>query len=142
MESQREEIEKAVGMAAVWRATMDSLQKTLCAVQTAREIYAGQIGFGEKELSANARNTIDGLTGLFQRGLGNRGETVADVLNGFTQYATRGFEGSKKDIFKRIQSAEFGGMADTKAEFASRLSNPDAREAMRKNGEALLAAVN
>ena len=139
MDSQREEIEKLCGMAAVWNAAMADLQKTPCQVQTAREIYAGEIIGKAQEVSTAARNKVDGLTALFQRGDGNRGETMADVLNGFTQYGTRGFESSKKDVFTRIESSEFGGMADAKAGFVTRLIEPAARELLRDSGAKSLA---
>ncbi len=111
------EIEKAVGMARLFREAMGKAEEKDCHVQTAREIYAGAIGEKAEKLTTTARNTVDGLTALFQRGDGNKGRTLADVVNGFTQFGTRGFETTRKDTFTRIESSEFGGMADRKAEF-------------------------
>lgn len=142
MDAQREEIEKMVGMARLFKEAMNQAKNTSCQVQTAREIYAGAILESDAEITTAKRNTLEGLVSLFQRGDGNRGETVADVLNGFTQYGTRGFESSKKDLFTRIESSEFGGMADKKAEFARNVLAPDLREAMRDTGAKLLAMAN
>lgn len=141
LDSAKPEIEKAVGMARLFKLAMQTAENTPCQVQTAREIYAGAIGTGDK-LTTAARNTVDGLVSLFQRGDGNKGETVADVLNGFTQWGTRGFDTSKKDILTRFESSEFGGMATRKAEFVRDLFVPEKREGMRDNGAKLLAMAN
>lgn len=143
MEAQREEIQKMVGMARLFKEAMSQAKNTPCQVQTAREIYAGAIIPADtEEITTAARNTVDGLVSLFQRGDGNRGETVADVLNGFTQWGTRGFETTKKDTFTRIESSEFGGMADKKAEFARNVFDAEKRESLRDTGAKLLAMAN
>lgn len=142
MEAQREEIEKMVGMARLFKEAMGQAREIPCKVQTAREIYAGAILEANTEITTAKRKTLDGLVSLFQRGDGNRGETVADVLNGFTQYGTRGFESSKKDLFTRIESSEFGGMADKKADFARNVLDSNLRESLRDTGAKLLAMAN
>ena len=141
LESSKPEIEKAVGMARLFIEAKGKLEVAPCHVQTAREIYAGAIGTGDK-LTTAARNTVDGLVSLFQRGDGNKGETMGDVLNGFTQWGTRGFESSKKDILTRFESSEFGGMATRKAEFVRDLFDDSARNGLQTKGAQLLAASN
>lgn len=141
LESAKPEIEKAVGMARLFREAMGKAENKPCAVQTAREIYAGAIGERAEKLTQTARNTVEGLTALFQRGDGNNGRTLGDVINGFTQYGTRGFETSRKDIFTRLESSEFGGMADRKAEFVRGIFADDGAQFQAK-GAALLAASN
>ena len=141
LDAAKPEIERAVGMARLFTEAKGKLEVTPCQVQTAREIYAGAIGDGEK-LTTAARNTVDGLTALFQRGDGNRGETMGDVLNGFTQWGTRGFETSKKDVLTRFESSEFGGMATRKADFVRDLFSEPARDALRVKGGQLLAMAN
>lgn len=138
LESAKPEIEKAVGMARLFREAMGKAEEKPCHVQTAREIYAGAIGEKAEKLTTTARNTVDGLTALFQRGDGNNGRTLADVVNGFTQYGTRGFETSRKDTFTRLESSEFGGMADRKAEFV-RTIFADGGAKFQAKGAALLA---
>lgn len=136
----RKEFDKAAGMARVWNEAMAGLENTACHEQTAREIYAGAVIPKDAEkVSTAARNTVDGLTGLFRSGLGNNGRTMADVLHGFTQFGTRGFETSKKDTWTRIESSEFGGMADKKADFTRAMFSENAREGMRENGAKLLS---
>ena len=138
LECAKPEIEKAVGMARLFREAMGKAEEKPCHVQTAREIYAGAIGEKAEKLTTTARNTVDGLTALFQRGDGNNGRTLADVVNGFTQYGTRGFETSRKDTFTRLESSEFGGMADRKAEFV-RTIFADGGAKFQAKGAALLA---
>jgi hypothetical protein len=134
------EIEKAVGMARLFREAMGKAEGKACHVQAAREIYAGAIGEKAEKLTTTARNTVDGLTALFQRGDGNNGRTLADVVNGFTQFGTRGFETTRKDTFTRIESSEFGGMADRKAEFVKGIFADDGAKFQAKGAQ--LLAVN
>lgn len=141
LESAKPEIEKAVGMARLFSEAKGKLEDMPCKLQTAREIYTGAIAFDAEKLSQTVRNTVDGLVSLFQRGDGNRGETFGDVLNGFTQWGTRGFETSKKDVLTRFESSEFGGMATRKADFVRALFD-DRGEKLQAKGQALLMASN
>lgn len=141
LDSAKPEIEKAVGMARLFTEAKGKLETIPCQVQTAREIYAGAIAPDAEKLTTAARNTVDGLVSLFQRGDGNRGETFGDVLNGFTQWGTRGFESSKKDILTRFESSEFGGMASRKAEFVGELFR-DNGASLQAKGQLVLANSN
>lgn len=141
LESAKPEIERAVGMARLFIEAKGKLESQPCQVQTAREIYAGAIAPEAEKLTTAARNTVDGLVSLFQRGDGNKGETFGDVLNGFTQWGTRGFETSKKDVLTRFESSEFGGMASRKAEFVRSLFD-DGGASLQAKGQAVLAASN
>ena len=143
LQSAKGQIEQAVGMAAVFNAAMQTAEETACEVQTAREIYMGATVREDLakvvKVSTTARNTVDGLVSLYQRGDGNKGQTLADVVNGFTQYGTRGFESSRKDVWTQLESSEFGGMADRKAEFVKAVFSPNEREGLRVKGAQLLA---
>ena len=136
-------IEEACGMAAIFNQSMQNAEETSCEVQTAREIYMGATVREDiakvAKISTTARNTVDGLVALYQRGDGNSGRTMADVVNGFTQYGTRGFDSSKKDVWTQLESSEFGGMADRKAEFVGSVFNAEKREGLRVKGAQLLA---
>mgnify|MGYP001611916514 FL=1 len=132
LESAKAQIEKAVGMAAVFNAAMMQAEETACEVQTAREIYMGATVREDiakvAKISTTARNTVDGLVALYQRGDGNKGQTLADVVNGFTQYGTMGFESSRKDVWTQLESSEFGRMADRNAEFVGNVFSPERRD--------------
>ena len=138
-------IEEACGMAAVFNAAMQQAENTPCELQTAREIYMGATVREDiskvAKISTTARNTVDGLVSLYQRGDGNSGRTMADVVNGFTQYGTRGFETSRKDVWTQLESSEFGGMADRKAEFVKAVFSSNEREGLRVKGAQLLTMV-
>lgn len=127
----QKEIERAAGMARVFEATLATMASKGATLEVARAAYAGEVVRAGGRLvsdslckdgtrrESKALNLVDALTGLFVRGDGNKGETRADVLNGFTQYFTRGgLEGSAKNPWKAVASSEFGGNGERKAEFA------------------------
>lgn len=63
---------------------------------------------GSDKLSTNSFNRINEMESIFTRGDGNKGETVYDAINAFTQYFTRGGADSKVSPAKRIATANFG----------------------------------
>lgn len=126
LEESKAEIEKAVGMSRIFAEQLKSLEANSCTPERAGRIYAGYIGLDTncQELSTRGRNTVEQLKALHVRGLGNRGETEADCLNGFTEYYTRGnTESPNYDAGKAWVSGEFGGNADRKAAFAGLMMN-------------------
>lgn len=143
LEAGKAEVEKAAGMAAVFKKTMDTLATKPCKIDRAEKIVAGYLSTDETEkLSTNARNTVKSIGELHVKGRGNKGETEFDLLNAFTEFHTEGMRDgkSKVDPFKRYQSSEFGGSADTKAEFARILTGPcQAVKDLEKRGDSLLA---
>jgi hypothetical protein len=125
LEKTKTEVEKAVGMARIFNEQLRKVETKPCTTDRARDIYAGFIADEKAEkLSTTARNTIDGLVNLFERGDGNQGQTMADCLHGFTQYGTRGLEGTKRDALSRVESSEMGTFAQRKADFAQLLFGP------------------
>lgn len=66
-------------------------------------------------------NSLAELMGLFQAGKGNRGESVADWLNGATEYYTHYAGGN--NTRKRFQSNEIGAYRNKKAEALSIAQN-------------------
>ena len=135
MKSAQDHVEEMIGMAKVFNATLAGLETKTCSKDTAREAYAGEVARhgGDFSLSSKegkirenrARNTVDELTVLFERGMGNTGQTRADVLNGATQFFTRGREDKKssKDPMKQFVSSEFGGFARRKSSFLETLTD-------------------
>jgi len=168
LDSAKTDVERAVGMAAVFNRTLEQLGNSKLSVEDARLAYAGLIArdiVGTKDepgrkSSLNqvfvssttktgksrenrALNQVDSLTALFQKGDGNRGETKADWLNGATQYWTRGGdENSKKDRWNALQSSEFGGNRDRKVEAFKIASNNLMFASYVKTGKEALSYAN
>lgn len=152
LQSATEEIEKAVGMAAVFRRTMERLANTKATVDDARNAYAGFLvgqggtlatskGRGGSERSSKTANTVDEMVSLFQRGQGNKGETRADVLNGFTEFYTHGPADSQKDKWSQFEASEFGRYADFKSEFSEVCANNLTFANLTRKGQAAFAEL-
>lgn len=143
LEAAKAEIGKAVGMAAVFKAAMDSLADKPCDRPRAERLFAGYLGEGDDKLSTRTRNTVTTLGELHVNGLGNRGRTEFDALNAYTQLLTRGGEDSKVPAGRRFASGEFGSNADAKAEFMRFLTDPETDlAATEDHGKTLLALKN
>lgn len=136
LDNTQEEIEKAVGMTRVFAETMQRLENTPASVVQARNAYLGEAvragasltrldKVGARVENKTTINRIDSMVSMFARGDGNKGETRADVLNGFTQYMTRGDADSSKNVWAQIETSEFGRNADRKARFFADVSSDD-----------------
>lgn len=154
------EVERACGMAALFNEAIATLEKTPVTKDEARLAYAGILQAqgakfartlkagsleeipgapgtyrrtGSDEFrESRAVNMIDGpLMEAFTRGDGNKGQTRADILNGFTQVFTRGAEDSDKNPLAALKS-DFsdakGSNGTRKAEFFTLLTRPEIRE--------------
>lgn len=156
------DVEIAVGMAEIFNRTMAKMETKEATVEQARQAYAGEVArkialngkaiadafkTGETK-SGNKResrglNLVNDFVELFQRGDGNKGETRADILNGFTQRMTRGGGvDSTKDEWKAIGSSEFGGNADRKADFFNTLADDREFKKLCTDGKDALAMAN
>lgn len=134
------EIERAVGMARVFNATLANLAATPATVDQAREIYSGELSEAGADLrSTRSRNTVDALVSLFARGAGNDGDDRSDVLNGFTEFYGRGTGTGTKDQFARWTSSEFGVSASRKRAFVESISTADGWDRLTAAGRAALA---
>lgn len=147
-------LEKVVGFGQIFNRTMEQLENTKCTIEAARQAYAGEAvrnggkltsdkltKAGEKRES-RALNTVDYLVEKFSRGVGNAGQTRADLLNGFTEVFTRGgVESSTKDPWLAIASSEFGGNSRRKSEFFQAISTESGFRKLRDEGKAALAAI-
>lgn len=143
LEASKSEVSKAVGMAAVFKAAMDSLADKPCNADRAKNIFAGFVTpSGDKKMSTRTANTVSELTNLHTNGIGNRGQTEFDALNAYTQLLTHGSATAKVSMGRRFVSSEFGNNADSKASFHNLLTtNRGALEGVEARGEELLAAV-
>lgn len=140
LESAKSEIENAVGMAKIFKSSMDNLAKKPCNKDRAERIFAGYLTPGEAvKMSTRTRNFVTELATLHEKGLGNRGETEFDMLNAYTQALTRGTEKTTVSAGQLFASSEFGGNADEKASFAKLLTVRRMQlPVIEKRGEELL----
>ena len=154
LEITAELLEKSFGMVQVYNRTLGELETTKATPEAARQVYAGEIVRAGGSLvsdslnkdgtkrESRALNTVENLVTLFQRGDGNKGETRADILNGFTQYFTRGgADDSQKDPWLAVRSSEFGGNAVRKADFFKAMSTDSGFRKLREEGKAALALI-
>lgn len=152
LEAAKDQVGKAVGMTAVFKAAMDSLAKNPCTPDRAQRIFAGYLTPAANDdskpvkMSTRTRNAVDELTVLHTRGIGNRGETEFDLLNAYTQRLTHGSEKATTSMGRRFASSEFGDNADSKAAFLNLLTRTDEKSGLRDElaatearGERLLA---
>lgn len=146
LDNAKTEVEKAVGMTAVFKASMDTIAQIPCNQDRAERVFAGYLSTDDDEkLSTRTKNSVAELKELHTMGLGNRGETEFDLLNAYTQKLTRGGIESKISEGRRFASGEFGSNADLKADFYNLLTTRDksgsrpALERCEERGERLLA---
>lgn len=149
LEAAKAEVEKAVGMTAVFKAAMDSLADKPCDKSRAERVFAGYLVDEVKvnaegkdiPMSTRSRNTVTELANLHVDGIANRGETEMDLLNAFTQFYTHGSKEAKTSMGRRFVSSEFGGNADSKADFFRTLTTGrNALPEIEERGARLLAA--
>lgn len=117
-----------------------SLEK---AEQILKGYYFNQVPDNDIKLSTRTSNNIKGVLDLFQRGQGNNGKSLYDLMNGFTEYYTSG-EGTGKGI-KTTQAdrkfrSEVGGAADHKEQFINLLMDSNMRNELLEAGEKVVLA--
>jgi hypothetical protein len=117
-------MQEVAGLAAVVKAAFDDLVVKPCDVDRATRIYTGLVASPEqKEVSTRAANIVEEHVECFQRGQGNVGKSEFDLLNGWTQLKTRGYEDSKKSRWDTFATSEFGAYSDQKVRLANLLIN-------------------
>lgn len=109
-----------------FRNQMEFLADRSCTETLAREIIAGWLTKGKKEMTTRGANRTDEIVRLFKYGQGNKGKTFYDLLNGVTEYFTSG-EGTGKDAStaKKWAKSEFGAAADHKRDMVNLLTASD-----------------
>jgi len=117
-------MQEVAGLAAVVKAAFDGLIAEKVNKDFAHRVYTGLVVSPvQKEISTRAQNIIDAHLDCFQRGAGNNGQTMFDLLNGWTGPRSTGFEGSKKDNWSVYESSDFGSYMRDKESFANLLVN-------------------
>jgi len=107
-------------------------------MERANKVLHGVLVRGD-EISAQSKNTVNSILSKFTNGMGNKGTTFADLLNGFTEHYTHSI--SKKNSFATFNSSEFGLASQKKAEFFDILMDDAQINKLAKRGETLLASA-
>lgn len=91
---------------------------------------------GADKLSTRSLNASTEIVNLFANGLGNKGRTLYDLVNGATQYWTSGQGvGIKADALTKAYKSEYGLAAEHKNRFVELLANEDKRNEARDIGK-------
>ena len=131
---------------AAWLKQRDELKTALVSMKAVPMTVDGFKAFtagvftndGSDELSTNSYNRIDDMAALFVRGKGNKGESLYDAVNAFTEYFTSGAGvGRNVTQAKRIASANFGRGNEWKLQALDIASSPEATAEVIKRGEVL-----
>lgn len=101
-----------VGTQARFKAIMDGLGTTAVTKDVASNFFTGLLTFrsdpaGAKEVSTRRENQVNRLTELFSNGLGNGGNTKADVFSAITDYYTHESSGGE-NLWRQVVSSEYG----------------------------------
>lgn len=102
--------------------------------------FAAGVFTNEKSdaLSTRSKNRIDELEILFVKGRGNKGESLYDAVNAFTEYFTHNGVGSENVAKnKRVASANFGRGNDWKLQAILSASNEDTLKTTMERGAVL-----
>lgn len=109
-----------------------------CSVEKAIRITAGYLSRlqdGNTEFSVRSSGVVNDIVTTFQRGMGNRGETMYDLLNGVTEYYTSGKgTGQKSNLADRAFKANFGSAAEHKERFTELLFDKNSRQELEDLG--------
>jgi hypothetical protein len=120
------------------REVMEYLETHKCDPNDALAMAAGYFctDIGAEELTLRTYNSATNIANLFSRGLGNKGETLYDLVNGATEYWTSGSGVGRIDPKTGKQNAtpaqkayrsQFGGAALHKEKFVAMLANDHRR---------------
>ena len=134
-------IDTHIGVAAEFKMAMDELHAVSATASVARKIYAGFLSDETPETKTGVTrlsNTVDSMESLFCTGKGNAGRTMADVLNGATDYYSHG---NGENPWKQFVSSEFGAAGTNKSRLLDVLRNPAELSATILRGENVLAEL-
>lgn len=97
---------------------------------------------GKEEIATRSYNAATEIAMLFSRGIGNKGETLYDLVNGATEYWTSGAGVGKatSSLGSRIYRSAMGSAADHKNAFVGMMADEESRGNAYKMGKAALKA--
>lgn len=114
------------------------LADMVCTENTARQFLAGFIGKPNTALSTRSKNIIEEMINLYKTGKGNKGENMADLFSGVTDYYTHNSSGGDNN-WRQFESSEFGAGKEAKQKVYDALTKQDKREALIAFGDSVLA---
>jgi len=120
IENMEKAIDSFIGVTAQFQTAMKIANEIPVKVEQARPLFAGWIGAETQGMSTRSFNTVNRLTELFQRGAGNRGETLLDAFSAVTDfYSHESSGGADQPGFRMKQSlsSDFGAGSKKKQEF-------------------------
>jgi len=130
-----------------WIEQADSFQKALAALKEQSMSLDGFKAFaagvftneGSDNLSTNSYNRVEEMAVLFAKGQGNKGETVYDGINAFTEYFTsgNGVGGKLVKQNRRVASANFGRGNEWKQQAILTATNEEAFKSAIERGTKL-----
>jgi len=105
-------------------ATLNAFDSIGCTAEQAEAAFATFIAGGDVSaiLKVRSMGIIDKLVSLFNRGKGNKGETLLDLFSGATEYFTHQSAGKTEDPWKQIETSEVGDGSKRKSMFFDLLS--------------------
>lgn len=124
-----------------FRNELEYLGAQACTTEDAWAILFGYFATTTKKLvlSTKATNAIDEIARLYTpRGLGNKGESLYDLLNGATEYWTIGDgTGKGKGVTAKQKAylAEFGEASKHKVAMHNLLLNPESVAKLKETGQ-------
>jgi phage/plasmid-like protein (TIGR03299 family) len=133
IENMKQEIDKLFEKREEFYTSYEALMNRPMSSEMAEKIL---IGFeAVDDLSTRTKNKVQEIHQLYANGAGNDGKTVADLLNGVTEY----YSGkSSKTVSKSWSSSEFGSGAKKKLDFWGSLDD-NSLNRLAVRGEKLLA---
>jgi hypothetical protein len=149
-------INTAIGCGKNIKAQFETLLAKPCSLTEAKAIYTGFLTGSHSqtveefnklaaspdglELSTRRKNEVAEITNLFSRGLGNKGETQFDLLNGLTQHYSRrdDLTSEPEACAKFVQSSTGGVYMDRKNDFLSMLLDRPMTEQAYERGKVIL----
>lgn len=148
IENMQKAIEAHYGVISEFKAAMDSFDSQAISKVDAKRLIAGFMVRDTDEVekvSTRTANSIDRINTLFCNGAGNKGETVCDLFNGFTDYFSHESSGGE-DRIKQFAASEFGTGFRAKTEAFDLLSGKDVpklgdRNTVSKRGERVLQMI-
>lgn len=125
---------------AEFRNAMEYLATVPCTATEARQIVLGyltSLNTSKEKVAKRTLNTAEEIATLFSRGIGNKGQSLYDVLNGATEYWTHGDgTGKKADKATKVYKAEFGSAAEHKEALSNLLLDPATVARLKEAGKA------
>lgn len=130
-------IDAAVGVQMQFANAFEALSGIKITKEEATKVYAGFVAAPDVEkLATRGKNIVKTMADLFESGKGNRGENLADLFSGATDYYTH--EVAKTNPERRFFSSEFGTGAQRKREFWGIVNSGEKLEATAKRGSEVL----